>query len=202
MRLVLRPFVPGDAPDVRRLAGDPDVASTTATIPHPYPNGMAEAWIASHRARLVAGTDVVYAVTRPREDAGPILIGAIGLILDPPDRGAEMGYWIGKPFWGRGYATEAARGIIDYGFGMLGLTRIHAHHMVRNPASGRVLEKAGMTFEREVPEGIIRWGKPEDVRMYAITRPSGPSRPSGAPARPRPQPHPDTDPLPPGRERR
>lgn len=175
-RLVLRPFAPDDAPDVMRLAGERDVASTTATIPHPYPNGMAEAWIASHRAKLEAGTDVVYAITLPGEEGAPILVGAIGLIVDQTGPSAELGYWIGKPYWGRGYATEAAKGIIDYGFGMLGLVRIHAHHMTRNPASGRVLEKAGMTFEREMPEFFIKWGKPEDVRVYAVTRPAGRKR--------------------------
>jgi RimJ/RimL family protein N-acetyltransferase len=175
-RLVLRPFVPADAPDVMRLAGDRDVASTTATIPHPYPNGMAEAWIASHGVKLEAGTDVVYAITLPREEGDTLLVGAIGLILDASERSAEMGYWIGKPYWGRGYATEAARGIIEYGFSVLGMARIHAHHMTRNPASGRVLEKAGMAFEREIAGAVVRSGRPEDVRVYAIARPAGPPR--------------------------
>jgi RimJ/RimL family protein N-acetyltransferase len=177
-RLVLRPFRPGDATAVARLAGDRDVASTTASIPHPYPARLAAEWIASHPARVSAGTEVIFAVTlrkaRIRRTAvaadGGRLIGAVGLILEPTSRKAEMGYWIGKPYWGKGYATEAARAVIAYGFDVLSLNRIFAHHMTRNPASGRVLEKAGMTFEGGLRQHILKWDRFEDVRIYGILR--------------------------------
>jgi RimJ/RimL family protein N-acetyltransferase len=177
-RLVLRPFRTGDAPAVAKLAGDRDVASTTASIPHPYPEGLAAEWIASHPARLTAGTEVILAVTlRKARIAGKAgaardgrLIGAIGLIVERSGRKAEMGYWIGKPHWGKGYATEAARAVIAFGFDGLSLNRIFAHHMTRNPASGRVLEKAGMTFEGELRQHVLKWDRFEDVRIYGILR--------------------------------
>ena len=67
------------------------------------------------------------------------------------DRRAELGYWIGVPWWNRGYATEAGRALLDFGFGTLGLHRIMAHHMMRNPASGRVMQKLGMTRDPREP---------------------------------------------------
>lgn len=177
-RLVLRPFRPGDAPAVARLAGDRDVASTTASIPHPYPASLAAEWIASHPARLSAGTEVIFAITlkkiriaRKADTAlDGRLIGAIGLIIDRSGRKAEMGYWIGKPHWGKGYATEAARAAIAFGFETLSLNRIYAHHMTRNPASGRVLEKSGMTLEGELRQHVLKWDRFEDVRIYGILR--------------------------------
>ena len=81
-----------------------------------------------------------------------------------------MGMWIGVEWWGRGYATEAARAILDHGFESLGLNRIYAHHMVRNPASGRVLEKIGMMKEGLLRQPVRKWGKFEDVVVFAILR--------------------------------
>lgn len=95
-RLRLRPFTPPDAADVQRLAGDPAVAATTLTIPHPYPDGAAEAWIATHAPGWVSGRKVVYAVTASDER----LLGALGLTLTPAHASAELGYWIGADAWG------------------------------------------------------------------------------------------------------
>ena len=108
-RLVLRPFEMGDAPRVQLLAGDRSVAATTKTIPHPYEDGMAEQWIGTHQDRFENGQEIVFAITR--KDGGE-LIGAIGLTLNLTQENAEMGYWIGKPYWGRGYCTEAGRAVL------------------------------------------------------------------------------------------
>ncbi len=117
-RLVLRPFALSDAKDVQRLAGDYTVSNTTLNIPHPYEDGMAEEWIASLGPRFDSGTLCTLAIVRrdTRE-----LIGAIGLSLSPRFARAEVGYWIGKAFWGNGYCTEAAQAILHYGFTVLGL---------------------------------------------------------------------------------
>nr|MCU0509361.1 GNAT family N-acetyltransferase [Anaerolineae bacterium] len=104
-RLVLRPFTLADAPDVQRLAGAPEVAATTAAIPHPYEDGMAEKWISSHPAGLEGETNVVYAMTDEQTGA---LMGAIGLHVDMEHNRAELGYWLGHPYWRNGYTTEAA----------------------------------------------------------------------------------------------
>jgi RimJ/RimL family protein N-acetyltransferase len=153
---------------VQRLAGDARVADTTLNIPHPYDDGMAESWIGSHEAAFAERKTVVFAIT----EAGGPLVGAIGLTLELEHRRAELGYWIGAPYWGRGYATEAAAAVIGYGFRAWGLQRIDAHHFVRNPASGRVLEKAGMTREGTHRRRVWKNGRPDDVVVYAILAPT------------------------------
>jgi [ribosomal protein S5]-alanine N-acetyltransferase len=165
-RLILRPFRREDAPVVQRLAGAREVADTTLTIPHPYLDGMAENWIATHEEAWKQQDRATFAITT--EEQG--LIGAVGLHLRLAHQRAELGYWIGLPFWNRGYATEAAQAIVAFGFETLGLNRIHASHLTRNPASGRVMEKAGMRFEGTMRQHVSRWGRLEDLNEYAILR--------------------------------
>ena len=93
-RLVLRPFRPGDAAAIQRLAGDRTVASTTLNIPHPYPDGLAESWIATHRAAWDAGDRATFAITT-LEDA---LRGGIALKLTQRHQRGELGYWIGREY--------------------------------------------------------------------------------------------------------
>ena len=162
---MLRPFDLADAPAVRRLAGAREVADTTLNVPHPYAEGLAEAWIRSHPEGFAAGREMVVAVT---DRATGELLGAAGLRLDPQHALAELGYWIGVPFWGRGYATEAARCLVEHGFGPLRLNRVQACHLVRNPASGRVLQKVGMTYEGRRRQALRKWERFEDVETYAI----------------------------------
>ncbi len=166
-RLLLRWFEPGDAMDVRRLAGDRAIAANTTHIPHPYEAGMAEEWIGSHAARRARGDAVVFAIELVE---GGELIGAIGLELALSHRRAEIGYWIGRPFWGQGYATEAASAVTRYAFEELDLNRIHAGHFPRNPASGRVLEKIGMRPEGCRRQHVLKWDRFEDLIEYAVLR--------------------------------
>jgi len=165
-RLLLRPFTLADAPEVQRLAGDYEVASHALDIPYPYPDGAAENWIAVHRSGFEKGMHVVYAVTRAREGD---LVGAVGLVEVNRRHGrAELGYWVARPCRGRGYATEAVRAVIEYGFSVLGLHRIYAMHFSRNPASGRVMEKCGMVHEAHLREHDRKWGVFEDVDVRGI----------------------------------
>ena len=164
-RLSLRPFEQADAPAVQRLAGAREIAATTLTIPHPYPDGAAEEWIAKYAPAFDRGTHVTFAVTR---SDGTELVGSVGLAIDREHARAELGYWIGVPYWNRGYATEAARRVIAYGFSELGLNRIHASHLPRNTASGRVLQKAGMRFEGVLRQHIRKWGEYEDLAVYGV----------------------------------
>ncbi|MCL4209068.1 MAG: GNAT family N-acetyltransferase [Phycisphaeraceae bacterium] len=166
-RLLLRPFTPEDAPVVQRYASDREVARTTLSIPHPYPDGAAAAWIAGHARGLETGLNPIFAITL-RE--GAQLIGAIDLRLNPDHRWAEVGYVIYRPWWGAGYATEALRSVVRHGFETLGLHRIHAHHFGSNPASGRVLEKAGMRREGVWRQHICKWGEMLDVVQYGLLR--------------------------------
>jgi ribosomal-protein-alanine N-acetyltransferase len=166
-RLLLRPFILADAPVVQRLAGDRDIASTTLSIPHPYEDGMAEQWINTLQEGFERGEFVNFAIVLLADGA---LIGAIGLSLNQAHENAELGYWIGKPYWGNGYCTEAARAVLHYGFTRLGLNRVAAHHLSRNPASGRVMEKIGMQYEGCERQRVKKWGVFEDVKMYAILK--------------------------------
>ena len=159
--------MPSDGPAVQALAGDKAIADTTLNIPHPYEDGMAEAWIGSHAERFQKGEGVDYAVTL-REDRS--LIGAVGLSRDDRSNRAELGYWIARPFWKRGFATEAARAVVAYGFGVMALHRMTSHHMARNPASGRVMQKLGMQREGVCREHIRKGERYEDVVLYGILR--------------------------------
>jgi RimJ/RimL family protein N-acetyltransferase len=181
-RLRLRPFRITDADDVQRLAGDRAVADTTLNIPHPYEDGFAERWIGNHRDWFEMGQQVVFAVVlkgdkakEPRHAFAAKLIGAVGLLLDRQDERAELGYWIGKPYWNHGYCTEAARAVVDFGFAQLGLNRIYAHHFVRNPASGRVLQKLGMAHEGQLRQHVRKWDAFEDLELYAVLKEQWPA---------------------------
>lgn len=166
-RLRLRPFAAADAPAVRRLAGVREVADTTRLIPHPYPEGAAEAWIATHPRLHEEGRALTLALEA--RDGGR-LCGAIGLRLEKEDGHAELGYWIAVADWGRGLCTEAARAVVDFGFRELGLHRIWANHFARNPASGRVLQKVGLTREGVLRQHLRKWDAFEDVVCYGILR--------------------------------
>jgi RimJ/RimL family protein N-acetyltransferase/catechol 2,3-dioxygenase-like lactoylglutathione lyase family enzyme len=164
-RLVLRPFSYADAERVRELAGDARVAETTATIPHPYEAGMAEEWVASLPA-LVVLERFTWAVSH--QDHG--LIGGAELRVEREHDRAEIGYWIGVPYWGSGYATETARALCRHAFDELGLRRVYAHHVLRNPASGRVLEKAGMRREAVLRQHVVVRGRVEDMVVWGTLR--------------------------------
>ncbi|MDW5418295.1 GNAT family N-acetyltransferase [Iodobacter sp. CM08] len=166
-RLILNHFNFDDAPAVQRLAGDFAIADTTATIPHPYPDGAAESWIASTANLWLVQQTLALAIRR-KEDG--TLLGAISLLDILYEHRAELGYWIGKPFWGNGYASEAGHAILAFGFTELKLKRIHAEYLARNPASGRVMEKIGLKQEGILRQHAIKWGKLEDKICTGILR--------------------------------
>lgn len=163
-RLTLRPFGLGDAPVVQRLAGDYEVARGTLTMPHPYEDGMAEAWIETQQSSSDPGAGFVLAITTSEDG----VVGAIGLEVEEEHQRGELGYWVGVPYWGRGYATEACAALLRHGFDVIGLNRIEAQHFLSNPASGRVMQKVGMRFEGIRRECLLRFGEFEDAAMYGI----------------------------------
>jgi RimJ/RimL family protein N-acetyltransferase len=166
-RLILRPLNLTDAPDVQEFVGAWEVARYTLSIPHPYPEGAAATWIAGHQAAYDTGHETTWAITAR---AGERLLGVISLRVVGEHRHGEIGYWIGVPFWNRGYMTEAAGAVLDHGFGALGLHRIYATHFGGNPASGRVMQKVGMRYEGCLREHVWRWGEPQDLLYYGILR--------------------------------
>jgi [ribosomal protein S5]-alanine N-acetyltransferase len=167
-RFILRPFKLADAQNVQRLAGAWEIADTTLNIPHPYEDGMAEQWIASLQPRYEDGSHFTVAITLKQ---GGALLGAMSLMsINAAFARAELGYWVGKPYWGQGVATETARELLRYGFEKLHLNRIFAFHITRNPASGRVMQKTGMLYEGRLRQHVRKWGKFEDLEVYGILR--------------------------------
>jgi len=166
-RLLLRPFSLSDAADVQRLAGDFAIADTTQTIPHPYEDGMAEQWISTHAERFAQGKVATFAVVLKPQGT---LVGAISLTDIDKGHQAELGYWIGKPYWNQGLCTEAGQAVLRYGFETLGLIRVHSRHISRNPASGRVMRKLGMQHEGRRIQHVRKWDKFEDLELYGILK--------------------------------
>ena len=154
-----------DAPALVPLAGDRRVAATTLLIPHPYALADAERWIAGHQAAFDRLDTLDLAVCLEGD-----VIGAIGMGFKREHDRAEIGYWIGVPWWGRGFATEGAGAMIDWAFHTLGLHRIYAYHYATNPASGRVLQKLGMTHEGVLRAHIRKWDEHLDCVQYGILR--------------------------------
>ncbi|MBX9777638.1 MAG: GNAT family N-acetyltransferase [Xanthobacteraceae bacterium] len=142
-RLTLRAPRPDDAKAIKALINDRRIAENTASIPHPYTLKDARAFIAN------AAGKPAFVITR---DDGR-LIGGGGIDLRP--RGYEIGYWIGVPYWGNGYATEAARALVDHAFRDLDLTELLAGARVTNPASRRVLEKCGFQWTHVVLQRVV-----------------------------------------------
>lgn len=172
-RLTLRPFTLGDCADVARLAGDREIAASTLLIPHPYEHHHAESWIATHAEAFAANTLANFAITLRQDDGGSAagsVVGAIGLVFKPQFNHAEMGYWVGKAYWGRGYCTEAAAEILRWGLVDRGLNRVHAHHFDTNPASGAIMRKIGMKYEGTLRRHICKWGTYHDAVCYGILR--------------------------------
>jgi ribosomal-protein-alanine N-acetyltransferase len=166
-RLVLRPFTLTDAPQVKALAGAREIYETTLFVPYPYEDGMAESWISTHQAGFYEGRGVVFAICLP----SGALIGAISLNKAGLFNAAELGYWIGFAHWNRGYCTEAAKALLEYGFNVLRYHKISARHFVDNLSSGRVMEKIGMRHEGLLQDDVMKDGRYITVELYGIVNP-------------------------------
>ena len=142
-RLLLRPGFPEDAPALASAIADEAIARNLANVPWPFAARDAEAFLASPRDPILPSMLIF-----ERGRGAPQLVGACGLGRRPA-RSVEMGYWVARPFWGRGFATEACAALIDIARA-LGLNSLEGSHFIDNPASARVLEKLG--FE---PLGIV-----------------------------------------------
>lgn len=165
-RLRLRQFLPTDAPRIRELAGAEEVAAGTF-LPHPYEDGTAAKWIADQQKNFESGAAVHFAVTLTQDGT---MIGSVGLEIVAAHRHARLNYWLGRSYWNRGYATEAVRAVLLYGFERLDLNRIYAPHFSGNDASGCVLRKVGMTYEGRMREHYQRFGRFVDLELYGMLR--------------------------------
>jgi RimJ/RimL family protein N-acetyltransferase len=162
-RLQLRPYRDADISELLPLIGRREVAATTLRIAHPYTEQDARAFL-----NLTHDPDKIWLAIALRSDGRQI--GGIGLRLEPQHQHAELGYWLGVPYWGQGYATEAAREMLRYGFEDLGMHRIFASHFKHNLASGRILKKLGMHYEGCQREHLRKWDQFVDSELYGLLR--------------------------------
>lgn len=164
-RLWLRPFAERDAETVERLLNDKEIASNTRSIPFPFPKGQGMIRIREQNEKWLTGDAYVFAICLSGTEQ---VVGGIGLEIDKENHHAELGYWLGREFWKNGYCSEVAKCLVEFGFETLGLYRIHAHHLTRNPASGRVLGKIGMRKEGLLRGHSRKWGVFEDIVVYGM----------------------------------
>jgi ribosomal-protein-alanine N-acetyltransferase len=153
-RLTLRNVTHHDAHRISVLGGDWDVARMTGRIPYPYSTDAALHWVCD-----LADGEIVFGI----EHAGE-LIGICGYSATG-DGAAELGYWIGKPYWGQGYAPEAAAAIMNYGFTRKGVKRFTCCHFVDNPQSGRVAAKLGFRTTGQ----CMGWSEARNEHLPTLT---------------------------------
>ena len=165
-RLVLRQFLESDSSELQELASAREIAEGTF-LPHPYEDGFAEEFIEKQLNDFKKGILANFAIEI--KEMGK-LAGAIGIGIDRKLNHGEIGFWIGVPYWGRGYCTEAGTAVLDYGFNTLNLEKIYAFHFKGNKASGNVLKKIGLRYEGFVREEFWHMGKLKDTEHFGITR--------------------------------
>ena len=165
-RLLLRPFSLSDEAAVFALASDPAVARFVRFEAHRTPADT-RAFLQTVLEHYALGELLSWAIVRREDDQ---LIGSCGFVSENKKRNlAEIGYWLGKPYWGKGYAVEAARALVRFGFEQMNLQRVEAKCFVQNRAAQRVIEKLGMKFEGRERREMIKGIYPE-LLLYSILR--------------------------------
>lgn len=165
-RCTLRPWRAGDEPALVRYANNRNVSGNLKDrFPFPYTAADADAWIAHASAQTPVSNFAIVV------DGGAA--GGVGIELgtDVFHRSAEIGYWLGEPFWGRGIATEVLRAATDYAWATFDIIRLEAGVFGWNPASARVLEKAGYALEGRMRQGVVKDGRVGDRLIYGLLRP-------------------------------
>jgi len=160
--VTLEHMAPRHAESVQRLASHPEIVANT-TLPEPYPENGAEQWIEHLLPRRKAGKEFAFAVMNAEGE----LVGVTGLD-NMSDDVAELGYWVGKPYWNQGYATTAVRKTIGFAFEELGLRRIFARPLHDNAPSRRILEKLGFEEGPMETHEHPKWGEEDNVVRYEL----------------------------------
>jgi len=156
---------PQDAEAIQKLIADPAIAATTR-IPDPYPENGARDFIAAQEKERLEGTAYVFTIKDGRE-----LVGACGLHGIEGDCARELGFWIGPPYWGKGYATFGVKMVLHFAFKNLRLERVGSRALESNTASRRVLEKNGFHLLSVGPHQDRGLKRPDEhVAVYEITR--------------------------------
>ena len=167
-RLKLRPLAFTDTSFIQEAAAERAISDTMISIPHPYPDGEGERYVNHRLAEQNMGKSLTFVLELKKESAS---CGVIEIReIDREHSQAELSFWLRTHFWGQGYMSEGIQAALQYGFDILRLNRFYAYHMLRNPASGRVLEKNGFGQEGILRQRVKKWGKYEDVAILAILR--------------------------------
>ncbi|MFN8374094.1 MAG: GNAT family N-acetyltransferase [Anaerolineae bacterium] len=161
-RLTLRQIEIEDAPLVHEHMHDPAVTADLLPLRQPYTLDYVRTWIDDIRS-LRLGEGIMFTILR-----GDEFIGTMYLHSEPQHRHAEIGYWFGKAYWGQGYATEAGRAVIRYGFERMFLRRIFAYYFARNVGSRRVLEKLGLKYEGTQRQDVLKDGVYHDISFCGL----------------------------------
>ncbi|WP_141995109.1 GNAT family N-acetyltransferase [Bacillus sp. B4EP4a] len=164
-RLVLRLFQTSDAATVVTLCNNYNIYKNTLYLPYPYSLNDALSWMEHHYDNFMADNNYEFAVT---DKVTGEVFGAIALSNNKSFNQGEIAYWIGEPYWGNGYATEAAQSILQFAFEEKKLHKVFARYFSSNPASGKVIGKIGMKKEGILKEHVIKDGKYEDLVYYGI----------------------------------
>lgn len=166
MSLRIEPVRLDHAERIQMLAEDPEVRATTR-MPDPYPPDGARRFLERVIPLHAAGDEYAFAAVTDRDG----LVGVLGLHDVRRDlRRAELGYWIGRPYWGRGYARAAVRLVVDAAFGQLGFDQLVAHALAGNAASRRVLEANGFRLDGFAPHGVAKWPADQLAAFYQLGR--------------------------------
>lgn len=168
-RLLLRRFVLADASNVADICNTEEVYKGTLALPHPYTEDSAIWWINHQDENFEKDYYYDYAIT---DKFTGELYGCMGMGIDLNSNMGEIGYWVDPNHWNKGIATEAVKAIIQFGFEVKRFHKINARFFTYNPASGRVMEKAGMEREGLQKKHVWKIDKFEDIILYGIVNPN------------------------------
>ncbi len=166
-RLYLGEIKKEDIPDIVKYANNKKISDSTLNLPSPYADKDALVWMDMQKKGFNTQKHMIFAIKKRVDDA---FVGGVSLDLDFEHYKAEMGYWIAEPFWNNGFASEACKEILNYGFFRLELNKIYATHFLFNGASEKVLQKIGMTKEALFKQHVFKENRFLDVNQYGILR--------------------------------
>lgn len=167
-RLILRPLRVENEEAIYQYVKDYEIAKWTINIPHPYPRDGAISFIKQARGLMEEGLCYELAIILKSNQE---IVGVVSFVkVNKTHRNAELGYWVGKPNWNRGIATEAAKRILEFGFNKLGLERIFSKCFFDNLPSRRVMEKIEMEYEGKFRHEVFKENRFIDMTYYSILK--------------------------------
>ncbi|MEC5425787.1 GNAT family N-acetyltransferase [Virgibacillus sp. C22-A2] len=166
-RLLLRLFKESDAPEIAKLCNNYNIYKNTLYLPYPYSTEDALLWIKNHLANFKEDKSYEFAIT---DKITGELYGAIALTNNQKFKNGEIAYWMGEEYWGNGYATEAAKAVVDFAFIEKQYHKVFARYFASNLASGRILEKIGMRKEGVLRNHVLKENKYIDLVYYGILK--------------------------------